>query len=135
MTNKHLYNNPKYTTKRVNTFYINFRLPSGAFFRQSLGTDSLKMAEVTMSRLMPFIPLVQNGTMSEESFKSEIQGVRKATKQDVNALHMHWLRIGALEAETIPEVGQWHLKLTEGEEIDPERSKQVARQYAQENLK
>ncbi len=135
MTNKRLYNNPKYTTKRGNTFYINFRLPSGAFFRQSLGTDSLKVAEVTMSRLMPFIALVQNGTMSEESFKREIRGVRKATKQDVDALQLHWLKIGAIEAETIPEVGQYHLKLTGGEEIDPDRSQQAARQYTQENLK
>ncbi|MDF1983371.1 tyrosine-type recombinase/integrase [Klebsiella pneumoniae] len=135
MTNKRLYNNPKYTTKRCNTFYINFRLPSGAFFRQSLGTDSLKVAEATMSRLLPFIALVQNGTMSEESFKREIRGVRKATKQDVDALQLHWLKIGAIEAETIPEVGQYHLKLTGGEEIDPDRSQQVARQYAQENLK
>lgn len=135
MANKLLYNNPKYTTKRGNTFYINFRLPSGAFFRQSLGTDSLKVAEVTMSRLIPFIPLVQNGTMSEDSFKRQILGVRKATRQDVDVLHLHWLRIGAMEAEAIPGIGQWHLKLTGGEEIDPERSRLVAKQYAQENLK
>lgn len=64
MTNKRLYNNPKYTTKRGNTFYINFRLPSGAFFRQSLGTDSLKAVEVTMSRLIPFIPLGKVRTSS-----------------------------------------------------------------------
>lgn len=134
MTNKRLYNSPKFTTKRGNIFYVNFRLPSGAFFRQSLGTDSLKIAEVTMSRLMPFIPLVQNGTMSEEALKLEILGVRKATKQDVDKFLSHWLKLGSIEAETIPELGKWHQKLTSGELIDPQLSKEVAKRYAEENL-
>ncbi|MFP2684909.1 hypothetical protein [Enterobacter ludwigii] len=95
MTNKRLYNNPKFTTRRGNIFYVNFRLLSGAFFRQSLGTDSLKVAEVTMSRLMPYIPLVQSGAMSEEAFKNEIAGVRKASKRDVDQFLVHWLSMNA----------------------------------------
>ena len=54
-------NIPKYTTKRGETFYINFRLPSGKFFRQSLATDLLKTAQATMSRFSPYIPVVQIG--------------------------------------------------------------------------
>ncbi|EPM8655879.1 tyrosine-type recombinase/integrase [Escherichia coli] len=93
MTNKRLYNNPKYTTKRGNTFYINFRLPSGAFFRQSLGTDSLKAVEVTMSRLIPFIPLVQSGVMNVDDFKSRLNGMREMTRDGLNKLLPNVLEI------------------------------------------
>ncbi|EFK8886276.1 tyrosine-type recombinase/integrase [Escherichia coli] len=93
MTNKRLYNNPKYTTKRGNTFYINFRLPSGAFFRQSLGTDSLKAVEVTMSRLIPFIPLVQSGVMNVDDFKSRLNGMREMTRDGLNKLLLNVLEI------------------------------------------
>ncbi|WP_421504440.1 recombinase XerC [Erwinia rhapontici] len=134
MTNKRLYNSPKFTTKRGNIFYVNFRLPSGTFFRQSLGTDSLKIAEVNMSRLMPFIPLVQNGTMSEDALKLEILGVRKATKQDVDKFLSHWLKLGSIEAETIPELGKWHQKLTSGELIEPQLSKERYAEQSREQL-
>lgn len=93
MTNKRLYNNPKYTTKRGNTFYINFRLPSGAFFRQSLGTDSLKAVEVTMSRLIPFIPLVQSGVMNVDDFKLRLNGMREMTRDGLNKLLLNVLEI------------------------------------------
>lgn len=93
MTNKRLYNNPKYTTKRGNTFYINFRLPSGTFFRQSLGTDSLKAVEVTMSRLIPFIPLVQSGVMNVDDFKSRLNGMREMTREGLNKLLLNVLEI------------------------------------------
>lgn len=63
-------NTPKYTTKRGETFYINFRLPSGKFFRQSLATDSLKTAQATMSLLSAYIPLVQSGEMRGGRFQT-----------------------------------------------------------------
>lgn len=134
MTNKRLYNNPKFTTRRGNIFYVNFRLPSGAFFRQSLGTDSLKVVEVTMSRLMPYIPLVQSGAMSEEIFKNEIAGVRKASKKDVDKFLVHWLSMNAIEAKTIPEVGKAHKKMFPGGHIDVDKSIVQAAGYADYNL-
>ncbi|WP_300002915.1 hypothetical protein [uncultured Cedecea sp.] len=99
MTNKRLYNKPRYITQRGKTFYINFRLPSGTFFRQSLGTDSLKAVEVTMSRLTPFIPLVQNGTMSEETFRAKINGVREMTLEGLNRLLLNILEITIEDAD------------------------------------
>ncbi|MBF2746841.1 tyrosine-type recombinase/integrase [Enterobacter bugandensis] len=134
MTNKRLYNNPKFTTRRGNIFYVNFRLPSGAFFRQSLGTDSLKVAEVTMSRLMPYIPLVQSGAMSEEAFKNEIAGVRKASKRDVDKFLVHWLSMNASEAQTIPEIGKLHRKMFPDERINAKKSLEQAAGYADHNL-
>ncbi|HFZ0970064.1 TPA: tyrosine-type recombinase/integrase [Enterobacter hormaechei] len=130
MNNKRLYNNPKFTTRRGNIFYVNFRLPSGAFFRQSLGTDSLKVAEVTMSRLMPYIPLVQSGAMSEEAFKNEIAGVRKASKRDVDKFLVHWLSMNASEAQTIPEIGKLHRKMFPDERINAKKSLEQAVGYA-----
>ncbi|WP_449542933.1 tyrosine-type recombinase/integrase [Enterobacter ludwigii] len=130
MTNKRLYNNPKFTTRRGNIFYVNFRLLSGAFFRQSLGTDSLKVAEVTMSRLMPYIPLVQSGAMSEEAFKNEIAGVRKASKRDVDQFLVHWLSMNASEAQTIPELGKLHRKMYPDETINAKKSLEQAVGYA-----
>jgi hypothetical protein len=135
MTNKRVYNKPRFTTLRGNTFYINFRLASGAFFRQSLGTDSLKIAEVTMSRLMPFIPLVQSGTMSEEAFKLELKGIRQANKEDIDSFLLHWLKLGTMEAKTIPELGKLNKKhFPDNGPLDPERSRVVAERYAKDNL-
>lgn len=80
MGNKKVYNKPKFTTTRGSTSYINFRLPSGSFFRQALGTDSLKTTEATMSRLSPYIPLVQSGPMSVKEFQKRVAGLRELTQ-------------------------------------------------------
>jgi len=98
-------NTPKYTTKRGETFYINFRLSSGKFFRQSLGTDSLKTAQVTMSRLSAYIPLVQSGQMSEEDFKLKIVDLKALTKRDLDSLLLRLLETDLREAERIPQLG------------------------------
>lgn len=137
MSHKKLTNNPKFTTRRGNIFYVNFRLPSGAIFRQSLGTDSFKVAEVTMTRLTPFIPLVQNGTMSEQAFKLEIFGVRRASKADIDGFLLQWLQMGAQEAKVIPQIGSLNKKIFPGSKVDPEFSVEQAKQYrkfAQEQL-
>lgn len=61
-----------HTMIRGRTYYTNFRLnDSTSFVRLSLGTDSRKQAEVIMNQIRPFIPLVQNGTMSLEEFKQK----------------------------------------------------------------
>ncbi|KOC87527.1 tyrosine-type recombinase/integrase [Winslowiella iniecta] len=98
-------NTPKYTTKRGETFYINFRLPSGKFFRQSLATDSLKTAQATMSRLSAYIPLVQAGQMSEEDFKLKIVDLKALTKRDLDSLLFRLLETDLKEAERIPQLG------------------------------
>ncbi|KXR34374.1 recombinase XerC [Escherichia coli] len=102
---------PKFTTKRGNTYYINFRLPDGTFFRRSLGTDSLRAVEVTMSRLSPYIPLVQNGSLSVEQFKMHIDGFREATQRDFDTYLLDWLRMGVEEAKRMPDLGRFQRKI------------------------
>lgn len=113
---------PKFTTKRGNTYYINFRLPDGTFFRRSLGTDSLRAVEVTMSRLSPYIPLVQNGTLSVEQFKMHIDGFREATQRDFDTYLLDWLRMGVEEAKRMPELGRTQRKIDSQFTISPTAS-------------
>ncbi|MFZ2579044.1 MAG: hypothetical protein WAX30_05615 [Citrobacter portucalensis] len=81
-----------HTMIRGRTYYTNFRLnDSTTFVRLSLGTDSLKQAEVIMNQIRPFIPLVQNGTMNLDEFKRKMQGYRAATKQDFDNYLLHAL--------------------------------------------
>ena len=76
-----------HTMIRGRTYYTNFRLnDSTRSIPVSLGTDSVKHAEMLMNQVRPFIPLVQNGTMSEEVFKMRLQGFRDATKKDFDEL-------------------------------------------------
>ncbi|WP_328592374.1 tyrosine-type recombinase/integrase [Yersinia rochesterensis] len=67
---------PKHTTFRGDNLYINFRLPSGKFFRQTLGTDSKKQCSLLMASLAPLIPLVQDGALSTEEFRQHVETVR-----------------------------------------------------------
>ncbi|QLT10051.1 DUF3258 domain-containing protein [Klebsiella grimontii] len=110
---------PKFTTKRGNTYYINFRLPDGTFFRRSLGTDSLRAVEVTMSRLSPYIPLVQNGSLSVEQFKMHIDGFREATQRDFDTYLLDWLRMGVEEAQRMPGLGRFQRKIDFENAISP----------------
>nr|EKU6158299.1 DUF3258 domain-containing protein [Klebsiella aerogenes] len=110
---------PKFTTKRSNTYYINFRLPDGTFFRRSLGTDSLKAVQVTMSRLSPYIPLVQNGSLSVEQFKMHIDGFREATQRDFDTYLLDWLRMGVEEAQRMPDLGRFQRKIDSETAISP----------------
>ncbi|EPY3938759.1 tyrosine-type recombinase/integrase [Klebsiella pneumoniae] len=110
---------PKFTTKRGNTYYINFRLPDGTFFRRSLGTDSLKAVQVTMSRLSPYIPLVQNGSLSVEQFKMHIDGFREATQRDFDTYLLDWLRMGVEEAQRMPDLGRFQRKIDSENAISP----------------
>ncbi|ATM95790.1 Site-specific recombinase XerC [Yersinia frederiksenii] len=84
MDNKLVNNRPKFTTERNGIFYINFRLSNGTFFRMSLNTDSLRQCEVTMARLMPYIPLVQSDVMDVEEFTDHVKGIKKLTKADLD---------------------------------------------------
>lgn len=110
---------PKFTTKRGNTYYINFRLPDGTFFRRSLGTDSLKAVQVTMSRLSPYIPLIQNGSLSVEQFKMHIDGFREATQRDFDTYLLDWLRMGVEEAQRMPDLGRFQRKIDSENAISP----------------
>lgn len=110
---------PKFTTKRGNTYYINFRLPDGTFFRRSLGTDSLKAVQVTMSRLSPYIPLVQNGSLSVAQFKMHIDGFREATQRDFDTYLLDWLRMGVEEAKRMPDLGRFQRKIDSEATISP----------------
>lgn len=123
-------NKPKFTTKRGNTFYVNFRLPSGKFFRQSLGTDSLKEAQISMGRLTPLIPLVQSGRMPAEEFQKHIEGFRQASKRDLDSYVLGWLQDGLAEAQRLPELGRWTKKLFPDAPLSLEGSAEEAAGYA-----
>ncbi|HBX9986384.1 recombinase XerC [Klebsiella variicola] len=118
---------PKFTTKRGNTYYINFRLPDGTFFRRSLGTDSLRAVEVTMSRLSPYIPLVQNGSLSVEQFKMHIDGFREATQRDFDTYLLDWLRLGVDEVKRMPELGRLNKSIFPDAPISASKSVEEAK--------
>lgn len=118
---------PKFTTKRGNTYYINFRLPDGTFFRRSLGTDSLKAVQVTMSRLSPYIPLVQNGSLSVEQFKMHIDGFREATQRDFDTYLLDWLRLGVDEVKRMPELGRLNKSIFPDSPISASKSVEEAK--------
>lgn len=122
-------NAPKYTTKRGETFYINFRLPSGKFFRQSLATDSLKTAQASMSRLSAYIPLVQSGQMSEEDFKLKIVDLKALTKRDLDSLLLRLLETDLKEAERIPQLGSI-IRAAGMEPVNPLGTVESAKGYA-----
>ena len=105
MRNRVYNKTPRFTTKRGNVYYINFRLPDGTFFRRSLGTDSLQAVGVTMSRLSAYIPLVQNGSLSIEQFKMHIDGFREATQRDFDTYLLDWLRMVVGVVKRISDLG------------------------------
>ena len=103
-----------HTMIRGRTYYTNFRLnDSTRFIRISLGTDSFKQAEMLMTQVRPFIPLVQNGTMSVDEFKRRLQGFRVATKKDFDEYLLNWLRNGFEEAKRLPELGRYHKAISD----------------------
>lgn len=119
-----------HTMIRGRTYYTNFRLNDPtSFVRLSLGTDSRKQAEVIMNQIRPFIPLVQNGTMSLEEFKYKMQGYRAATKQDFDEYLLNWLKGGLEEAKRLPELGRYHKQIT-GEPLSPLDTANKAQGYA-----
>ncbi|VAX70044.1 Integrase [Enterobacter cloacae] len=123
-----------HTMIRGRTYYTNFRLnDSTSFVRLSLGTDSRKQAEVIMNQIRPFIPLVQNGTMSLEEFKQKMQGYRNATKKDFDEYLLNWLRGGLEEAKRLPELGRYHKEIT-GVPVSPPDTANEARGYANHYL-
>ncbi|MCM7619606.1 MULTISPECIES: tyrosine-type recombinase/integrase [Enterobacter] len=130
MYNRH----PRFTTKRGNVYYINFRLPDGTFFRRSLGTDSLQAVEVTMSRLSAYIPLVQNCSLSVEQFKMHIDGFREATQRDFDTYLLDWLRMGVDEAKRMPELGRLQRQIDSDAAISPTTSVTEAKGRADVHL-
>ena len=82
-----------------------------------------------MNQIRPFIPLVQNGTMSLEEFKCKIQGYRTATKQDFDEYVLNWLKGGHEEAKRLPELGRYHKQIT-GEPLSPLDTANEAQGYA-----
>ncbi|WP_407172228.1 site-specific integrase [Citrobacter farmeri] len=86
-----------------------------------------------MNQIRPFIPLVQNGTMSLEEFKQKMQGYRNATKKDFDEYLLNWLRGGLEEAKRLPELGRYHKEIT-GDPLSPPDTANEARGYANHYL-
>lgn len=96
-----------HTIQRGRTFYTNFRTnDSKKYVRLSLNTDSLKQAQVTMSKMAPYIPLVQSGAMSVDEFKGKLNGMRELTKQDLDTFLLRMLEADIFEAESLPVIGK-----------------------------
>lgn len=120
-----------HTMIRGRTYYTNFRLnDSTSFVRLSLGTDSQKQAEVIMNQIRPYIPLVQNGTMSLEEFKRKMQGYRDATKQDFDNYLLRALERDVDEIKRLPELGQWHKKINPDSPLSATDTVEAAQGYA-----
>ncbi len=121
-----------HTMIRGRTYYTNFRLnDSTTFVRLSLGTDSLKQAEVIMNQIRPFIPLVQNGTMNLDEFKRKMQGYRAATKQDFDNYLLHALERDVDEVKRLPELGQWHRNMNPDHPLTASDTIEAAQGYSE----
>lgn len=129
MSNKVSHKLP-HTIQRGRTFYTNFRTnDSKKYVRLSLNTDSLKQAQVTMSKMAPYIPLVQSGAMSVDEFKRKLKGMRELTKQDLDTFLLRMLEADILEAESLPMIGKIAKEL--GMPIDdPAAAASAAGEYA-----
>ncbi|WP_273848560.1 tyrosine-type recombinase/integrase [Serratia liquefaciens] len=123
-----------HTIQRGRTFYTNFRLnDSKKFVRLSLNTDSLKQAQVTMSRMTPYIPLVQSGAMSVDEFKARLNGLKDLTKQDLDTFLFRHLEGDYEEVERLPKLGAL-TKEYFGGSIDREATKNDASGYARATI-
>ena len=115
---------------RGRQWYTNFKInASDRFVRLTLGTDSFKQADLIMNQIRPYIPLVQNGSMSLDEFKLHLQGFRDATKKDFDEYLLNWLRGGLEEAKRLPELGRYHKEIT-GEPLSPPDTANEAQGYA-----
>lgn len=121
-----------HTMLRGRTYYTNFRLnDSTSFVRLSLGTDSHKQASLIMNQIYPFIPLVQNGTMSIEVFKRKMQGYRTATKQDFDSYLLRSLEMNVEEARRLPELGKWNKQINPDSPISSSDTVEASQGYAE----
>ncbi|QBJ07935.1 DUF3258 domain-containing protein [Rahnella aquatilis] len=94
-----------HTVLRGQTFYTNFRInDSTKTVRLSLNTDSPRQAQAIMSKVAPYIPLVQSGTMTVEEFKTKLNGMRDLTKHELDAFVFKLLESNFLEAQGIPQL-------------------------------
>ncbi|EPN8276002.1 tyrosine-type recombinase/integrase [Enterobacter hormaechei] len=119
---------------RGRQWYTNFKInASDRFVRLTLGTDSFKQADLIMNQIRPYIPLVQNGSMSLDEFKLHLQGFRDATKKDFDEYLLNWLRGGLEEAKRLPELGRYHKEIT-GDPLSPPDTANEARGYANHYL-
>ncbi|SUI52949.1 Site-specific recombinase XerD [Serratia liquefaciens] len=120
-----------YTVLRGKVIYTNFRIHgSPKFVRLSLNTDSLRQAKVIMSRMAPYIPLVQSGAMSVESFKAKLNGLKDLTKQDLDTFLLRHLEDDFSEVERLPKLGAL-TKEYFGGSINREATKTEAAGHAQ----
>lgn len=121
-----------YTVLRGKVIYTNFRIhgSTNKFVRLSLNTDSLRQAKVIMSRMAPYIPLVQSGAMSVESFKAKLNGLKDLTKQDLDTFLLRHLEDDYLEVERLPKLGAL-TKEYFGGSINREATKTEAAGHAQ----
>lgn len=70
--------------KRGNRYSLHFRLPSGGFFRVSLGCDSASRARFISSRLTMFISLVKSSKMEPAQLLDIVHKMKKLEQKDID---------------------------------------------------
>ena len=70
--------------KRGNRYSLHFRLPSGGFFRVSLGCDSASRARFISSCLTMFISLVKSSKMEPAQLLEIVQRMKKLEQDDID---------------------------------------------------
>ncbi|OJH83556.1 hypothetical protein [Serratia marcescens] len=55
-----------------------------------------------MSKMAPYIPLVQSGSMSVDEFKAKLNGLKDLTKQDLDTFLLRHLEDDYEEVERLP---------------------------------
>ena len=58
-----------------------------------------------MSKMAPYIPLVQSGAMSVDKFKAKLNGLKDLTKQDLDTFLLRHLEDDYEEVERLPKLG------------------------------
>ncbi|MFK3660537.1 hypothetical protein ACI2I2_08405 [Scandinavium sp. NPDC088450] len=71
--------------KRGNRYSLHFRLPSGGFFRASLGCDLASRARFISSRLSVFISFVKSSKMEPTRLLDIVQKMKKLEQDDIDS--------------------------------------------------
>lgn len=80
------YKSLRYTFRRSNTFYIQFRFADGKSFKRSLDTDSLRVASAIMASLIPLVPFVQDQTLALSDFTKRIDAIKSSIAGDLKSV-------------------------------------------------
>lgn len=76
--------NIPHTLRRNGIYYLYCRF-NDRFFRCSLGTDSPRRCKSLLARIAPYLELLKDGYITEDSLKKLIMAMKKLTQQDLDS--------------------------------------------------